>query len=150
VSGYGVNQGTSFAAPLVSGILGALLSVSPLLSAEDALAALRGSAVDLGDPGWDEGFGWGRVDFATAAWLVSVAAGQSPPLEIRDFDAGTNVVVTVDHRRGLRYRLDMAPMVGVTNWSAVPCTIATNAGRVLISGSATNSPGFYRVTGAFP
>ena len=150
VSEYGTAQGTSFAAPLVSGVLGALLAVSPSLNAADALAALRASAADLGAPGWDEHFGWGRVDFGTAAWLISVGAGLFPELMITDVEVATNTVVSVDHRRGLRYQLEGASSVNGTNWTTVSCSIATNGGLVRLSNSTTNGVGFYRVRGLFP
>ncbi|MCD4830046.1 MAG: S8 family serine peptidase [Candidatus Cloacimonetes bacterium] len=74
---YTEMSGTSMAAPFVSGIVGLLLSYDPGLSFEDVRARLAGTAFDLGEPGFDNIFGWGVVD---AQALLS-ATGQ-PLLEI--------------------------------------------------------------------
>ena len=71
-SGYASVSGTSFSSPLVAGVFADLFSLNPSLTAEEAIEILRETAVDLGDPGWDQKFGWGRVDFARAAWMAAV------------------------------------------------------------------------------
>ena len=63
---YGAYDGTSFAAPIVAGIAGLMLSVNPSLSAEQLKALLNSTAVDLGLPGRDEFYGVGRVDAGRA------------------------------------------------------------------------------------
>jgi subtilisin family serine protease len=60
--GYTYMSGTSMAAPFVSGVAGLLLSVAPILSAEDVQEALILGAEDLGDENWDPEFGHGRVN----------------------------------------------------------------------------------------
>ena len=59
--GYVALRGTSFAAPLVSGLLAARLPQADLAAAAEALAALRSLAIDLGAAGRDEVYGWGLV-----------------------------------------------------------------------------------------
>lgn len=59
---YGAYDGTSFAAPIVSGVAALMLSVNPSLSAEQLKQILLATAVDLGSPGPDNFFGAGRVD----------------------------------------------------------------------------------------
>lgn len=59
--GYTRVRGTSFAAPLVAGLLAQSLgSPNPAVAAK-ALARLAASVVDLGAPGWDPVFGLGLV-----------------------------------------------------------------------------------------
>ena len=59
--GYRFYQGTSMAAPHVSGV--AALLISTRVTGPDAVReALEGTAEDLGTPGRDEEFGWGLVD----------------------------------------------------------------------------------------
>ena len=54
-------QGTSMAAPHVSGIAALLISTG--VTGPDAIReALQNSARDLGPDGWDEEYGWGLVD----------------------------------------------------------------------------------------
>jgi hypothetical protein len=54
-------RGTSFAAPLVAGLLARLISVPDPLRAESAIAALAAEAIDLGSRGRDKTFGDGLV-----------------------------------------------------------------------------------------
>jgi len=59
--GYRYLQGTSMAAPQVTGTAGIVSSVTGLRG--DALRArLEGTVDDLGAPGYDEIFGWGRLN----------------------------------------------------------------------------------------
>lgn len=78
--GYSYQNGTSMAAPHVSGILGLMKSIDSSLDS----AALEGYLTsnqlteDLGDPGRDNIFGWGLIDAYKA---VQAAGGQAsgPP-----------------------------------------------------------------------
>jgi hypothetical protein len=53
-------RGTSFAAPIVTGLLARMLA-EPHADAESALSQLARQAVDLGKPGRDAVYGWGLV-----------------------------------------------------------------------------------------
>lgn len=57
--GYGVARGTSFAAPLVAGLLAAELRAPDVAGAAAAVEKLQAGAVDLGAPGRDPVFGRG-------------------------------------------------------------------------------------------
>ncbi|KQW52299.1 hypothetical protein ASD88_00375 [Pelomonas sp. Root662] len=59
--GYGIARGTSFAAPLVAGLLAAELRQPDPVAAAAVLERLAASAVDLGAPGRDPVFGRGLV-----------------------------------------------------------------------------------------
>ncbi|CAN5243431.1 S8 family serine peptidase [soil metagenome] len=59
--GYVALRGTSFAAPLVAGLLAARLPQADVALAGEALAALRIQAIDLGAAGRDDIYGWGLV-----------------------------------------------------------------------------------------
>jgi subtilisin family serine protease len=72
-------SGTSLAAAHVSGALALLLSVTPHLSADEQVALLIETAVDLGESGPDNNFGHGRLDVAA---LIDRAAPITAPLPI--------------------------------------------------------------------
>jgi subtilisin family serine protease len=59
--GYGVARGTSFAAPLVAGLLAAELRVPDVVAAAAAVEKLATGAVDLGAPGRDPVYGRGFI-----------------------------------------------------------------------------------------
>ena len=64
--GYGAASGTSFSAPLVTGLVALLQAAEPALTPAQVEARLVATAVDLGAAGWDSSFGHGRVDAAAA------------------------------------------------------------------------------------
>jgi subtilisin family serine protease len=64
ISGARPRTGTSFAAPFVTAAAAALIAADPALGREEVVAALTGSARDLGEPGYDEVYGHGVVQAA--------------------------------------------------------------------------------------
>jgi subtilisin family serine protease len=76
-------QGTSMATPHVSGVASLLLSHG--LAANQVRQALEETALDLGTPGWDAVYGYGRIDaYAALQW-----GGQEQTLLTENFDGGT-------------------------------------------------------------
>ncbi|MFO0878188.1 MAG: tandem-95 repeat protein [Gemmataceae bacterium] len=65
-------SGTSAAAPHVAGVAALLLDANPHLTLAQLTGALRTTAIDLGPAGFDDAFGYGRVD-AEAARLAVLA-----------------------------------------------------------------------------
>ena len=60
-SGYTLVRGTSFAAPIVAGLLSLRLHVVDKAAADTAVATLASEALDLGSPGLDPVYGYGLV-----------------------------------------------------------------------------------------
>jgi len=60
------NRDTHAAAAFVAGVASLVMSYAPQLPAGQAAQVLFDSADDLGEPGWDESFGHGRVNAASA------------------------------------------------------------------------------------
>jgi type VII secretion-associated serine protease mycosin len=65
-SEYAELSGTSMAAPHVAAVAALIKAVQPDLSPDGVQNALESSAVDLGEDGFDEDFGHGRIDAAAA------------------------------------------------------------------------------------
>jgi hypothetical protein len=72
---YGAWQGTSFASPIVAGVAALAISANPTLSNDQVVSLLEQSADDLGAPGYDPYFGYGRVNALRAVSLASAAPG---------------------------------------------------------------------------
>ncbi|MBL7185001.1 MAG: S8 family serine peptidase [Phycisphaerae bacterium] len=62
--------GTSGACPIAAGVAALILSIEPELTNEEVRHFLERSAKDLGDPGRDDYYGWGRVDARAALDMV--------------------------------------------------------------------------------
>jgi subtilisin family serine protease len=58
---YSAVRGTSFAAPIVAGLLAQMLSTPDSSAADAAVEALSRQAIDLGAPGRDLTYGFGLV-----------------------------------------------------------------------------------------
>ena len=80
-------SGTSFSAPLVTGVASLLFSKDPSLSADQVRRMILQSARDIDVPGLDQHTGYGLLDargaldadpaFYVTAWIAGVAAAQS-------------------------------------------------------------------------
>ena len=70
--GYGgsFTYGTSMAAPHVTGAIALLLEADPSLGINDLADLLMSTAVELGTPGPDNDYGWGRIDVYVATMML--------------------------------------------------------------------------------
>lgn len=64
--GYWFYQGTSMAAPHVSGVVALLIAYNVAISPDEIREVLQSTAEDKGAPGWDPVYGWGIVDALAA------------------------------------------------------------------------------------
>lgn len=74
-NGYGYLSGTSMATPHTSGLASLVWSFDKGLSNDEVFEFIRGSAEDKGTSGFDESFGWGRINarFALDRALQDIA-----------------------------------------------------------------------------
>jgi subtilisin family serine protease len=70
--------GTSASAPLVAGVAGLMLAENPTMTADQVASILESTAVDLGAPGRDDLFGWGRVDALAAVEAARALIAPTP------------------------------------------------------------------------
>jgi subtilisin family serine protease len=142
-SGYAFGSGTSYATPLFCGVVAALFSINPTLGPGEVVELLKRSAVDLGAPGWDQYFGWGRINFAAAA----AAAEASRPVIARIQSSNGMAVVMVTNQPALSFALWRSPTAGTAAWAIVTnVVLSTNAGVLTLADPAPGAGGnFYRV-----
>jgi thermitase len=83
--GYRMMSGTSFSAPIVSGVAALMRSANPELSAASIRELLIGTAGDRGATGRDDSYGYGAVDAAAAvaAVLDAVEEDDTTPPTVR-------------------------------------------------------------------
>jgi subtilisin family serine protease len=124
-STYAYMTGTSMAAPHIAAVAALVLAIDPKMALSDLENALTSSAVDLGDEGWDEIFGWGRV----TAWRA--VAALSP--------AGSNV------RLG-HYRVPEMETFAIANATAAASTNSIDLNWAQASYAGDHTVVIYRST----
>lgn len=82
-------DGTSFAAPMVSGVASWLIAARPKLAPSQYADLLRASAQPMGTPGWDARTGFGVVNLAGALALPRPPADRGEPNDVRAEVDGT-------------------------------------------------------------
>lgn len=62
--GYGAWNGTSFSSPIAAGLAALILSVNPMLTNQQVKDIIIQNVDDLGTAGFDQNFGYGRINVA--------------------------------------------------------------------------------------
>ncbi|MDI6767249.1 MAG: S8 family serine peptidase, partial [Bacteroidota bacterium] len=139
--GY-IREGTSLAAPQVAGAAALLLSVRPSLTPQNVKCILETTADDIGKPGYDSIFGWGRLNIHRALQAVILKL-QSP---------ANNSIVTPSPTLSWKqlygapsYRVQVAANINFINpvydWSGI------TSNSVVIPNLSPNTNYFWRVIG---
>jgi subtilisin family serine protease len=142
-SGYASGTGCSFAAPLVAGVAAWIFGLNPTLQPDDVIGILTNTAVDLGAPGRDDYYGWGRIDFAAAAQVAFATLPEITGVQWSNQD----VIVTSNFRVGLAYSLWRSARLMPPAWERVAGTLsATNGNNITLTDPMPPNGGvFYRV-----
>lgn len=76
--GYDIKSGTSMAAPFVAGLAALLRSFDPTLTAAGVRTIIQNTSDDLGSPGWDPLYGYGRINAwrALASTSLQISSNQ--------------------------------------------------------------------------
>ena len=131
--GYVPKSGTSMAAPHVSGLAALILATHPAFDAEQVRQALRVSATDLGPPGRDPAFGFGRIDAAAAVLLSQdvLAVRILGPLDGTAIAGPTVVTGTAAGSGFTRYVLEFGAGSAPAAWTTLrDSTVAVEAGEL--------------------
>jgi subtilisin family serine protease len=100
---YAFYTGTSMAAPHVSGVAALVLAANPGMTGQQLRDRLTSTAVDMGPPGRDARYGFGRVDAYNA---ITGTQGPAMNVYVSAIDASTGAVAkTVQAGSDLSYTL---------------------------------------------
>ncbi len=88
-STYATQSGTSMAAPHVAGLAALVWSQNSSWTNQEVRAQIRNTAQDLGASGWDNQFGYGRIDAAAAMGSLQTTSATSSSPKISSVDAET-------------------------------------------------------------
>jgi subtilisin family serine protease len=136
--GYVDDTGTSVAAPHVTGAVALLLSAFPDLkaSADAQQSALQAGAHDLGSPGLDSAFGYGRLDvlaaYQAASTLSDFSVGVAPSSVNVPAGGATSLTVTISSIGGFAGDVSLAA-------SGLPADIATSLSPATVPGGSGTS-----------
>jgi subtilisin family serine protease len=101
---YAFYTGTSMAAPHVSGVAALVLAANPGMTGQQLRDRLVSTAVDMGPPGRDARYGFGRVDAYNA---ITGTQGPAMNVFVSAIDAATGAVAkTVQANSDLSYTLE--------------------------------------------
>ena len=112
---YASVSGTSFSAPVTAGVIALILAANPALTPSQAETMLDQNADDLGTPGFDTWYGWGRVNAFKAVSAALATSGPPPDT--------------------------MAPVAAITS----PVTGTTVSGSTTLSATASDNIGVTEV-----
>jgi len=138
---YGTGGGTSFASPVVAGVVALVLSVNPALTPAQVTDILKQNADDLGTTGWDVYYGSGRVNASRAVTAALGSVGTidllPPSVEItapsngqRVSGTSTNILVSAsDNVRVVKNELYVDGVLTATS-STAPFTIKWSTRKV--------------------
>ncbi len=137
--GYGYWYGTSFSSPIATGVASLALAVNPSLTAPALVSLLEQNTDDLGTPGFDTSFGWGRVN----AYKVLTAVQPPPSVTTAPLTASLNAGQTQQFT---------ASVVGTTNtavtWSVSPALGSISAAGLYTAPATVAAPQTVTVTAA--
>jgi hypothetical protein len=109
---YDTLNGTSQASPYVAGVAALIFALNPALTPDQVQTAIQSTATDLGAAGWDQYFGWGRVNAAAAVQVYGVPAAPalasisnpdddgSYPVDWNDVSGATSYTLEEDDNAG--------------------------------------------------
>ena len=99
--GYASWSGTSMACPHVAGVIALMLQANPNLSVTEIFSILEQSAYELGEPGWDKAYGYGKISALKAVEIALNLSYLSMNIKAND-----EVIRMTDTKSGQVYRFE--------------------------------------------
>jgi subtilisin family serine protease len=125
--GYVQMSGTSMATPHVSGVAALIIGAHPTFTNEQVRQVLRASADDLGAPGKDPSYGYGRINAAQAVSFTSALEAKiSAPADGAEIRGPVTITGWAQGPNFARYLLAYAPVGSATFTSLADLTTPVN------------------------
>ncbi|MEE2925113.1 MAG: S8 family serine peptidase, partial [bacterium] len=99
--GYASWSGTSMACPHVAGVIALMLQANPSLTVTEIFSILEQSAYELGEPGWDKAYGYGKISALRAVEIALNLSYLSLNIETQ-----SSIVRMTDINTGQVYRFE--------------------------------------------
>ena len=165
-SSYGPLDGTSMATPHVSGALAVAAEIFPAASGPEMVQLVLQTATDIGDPGVDPVYGWGRLNvgnivdtieprtgasFASASWARSAALGHAGAtlrrrLSLPSIGTGTGTIDQQASYASLNFDQN-GGRFGVSNPTTTGFWVSPYFGEARLGGSVSSPTALARTTG---
>ena len=145
---YGDLSGTSMATPHVAGLAALLWSFAPSLSNSQVRNTIQTTTDDLGTAGWDQYYGYGRINVRRALEAVALQTSPAQPfLLVADnlSSASSNVQVTTLSPETITWSASISPTVSWLSLTppASGQVLATSSDQFIILNATIPSPGNY-------
>jgi subtilisin family serine protease len=145
---YGYLSGTSMATPHVAGLAALLWSFAPSLSNSQVRNTIQTTTDDLGTAGWDQYYGYGRINARRALEAVALQTSPAQPfLFVADnlSSASSNVQVTTLSPETITWSASISPTVSWLSLTppASGQVLATSSDQFIILNATIPSPGNY-------
>ncbi|MEK7685560.1 MAG: S8 family serine peptidase [Verrucomicrobiota bacterium] len=148
-AGYATDSGSSYSTSLFCGMVGVLLSINPSMGPDEVETVLKSTAADRGEVGWDQSYGWGRVDFGKAA---AEAARTLPQIVISQARWTTSgFAVSANSLPGTICTLWRSDRLEPFSWAVLSnATVSIERETITLTDPApANRQAFYRIEGRF-
>ncbi len=159
ITGYNTSivngSGTSYAAPLVSGVIALMLSINPSLPIESIREILHDTSTDLGDIGMDPMYGYGLINASAALDeliadpLIYTLEGHSSHVWDIDIAQNDKILASVSSDSSIRIwdidtGLYIKSLTGLTE--PILCVVLHPKGDLLTAGSSDGNIYLWNVT----
>lgn len=140
--GINTDTGTSMAAPFVAGVAALVFAANPYLTPTQVQSIIEVSATDLGEPGWDERYGYGMVNAAAAVRMANVARMEG--CKVVGVYGTTKLIGKLGPGQGSAagaWKWDVYDDTGSARFTRAGVLLGDTEGDVIVRGTCTTSTG---------
>jgi len=145
--GYTTMSGTSMASPHVAGLAALLRSYAPGMTSSEVEALIKQTTDDLGSAGWDQYYGYGRINARRALERIALQISPAQPVLFIDDDPGvasSQVRVITPNSEPINWSASISPTVSwLTLSPPISGSVSSTSTNQFITFNATKPQGGY-------